>query len=121
MDKVRFTYLENSDDIIISLSCEEGTEFGVDGFTIQRTPKYEFLLGADERGASIEWKDHDDIRVLLDEVYINREALKIQTKGKVRKYQFDVSGLPDNEYEGLIKHFHLINFDNTIKIKIWDK
>ncbi|MDO8140475.1 MAG: hypothetical protein Q6358_03165 [Candidatus Brocadiales bacterium] len=54
MDKVRFTYLENSDDIIISLSCEEGTE----------------------------------------------------------------SGLPDAEYNALIKHFHLINFDNTIKIEI---
>lgn len=118
MDKMRFTYLENSDDIIISLSCEEGTEFGVDGFIIQRTPKYEFLFGADERGASIAWKDEDDIRVLLDEVHINREVLKIKTKGKVRKYKFDISGLPDAEYEALIKHFHLINFDNTIKIEI---
>ena len=118
MDKVLFTYLENSNDIIISLSCEEGTEFGVDGFTIQRTPKYEFIFGPDERGASIEWEEHDDIRVLIDEVYINREEVKIKTKGKVRTYQFDITKLSDGEYKDLIKHFHLINFDHSITLKI---
>lgn len=118
MDKVLFTYLENSDDIIISLSFEEGTEFGVDGFIIQRTPKYEFLLEPDERGASIEWEEHDDIRVLINEVYLNREEVKIKTKGKVRIYQFDITKLPDDEYKNLIKHFHIINFDHSIKVEI---
>jgi hypothetical protein len=44
MDKVVFTHFECSDDIIISLSCDEASAFGVAGFTIQRTPKYESLL-----------------------------------------------------------------------------
>ncbi|ODS32376.1 MAG: hypothetical protein SCARUB_02487 [Candidatus Scalindua rubra] len=118
MDKVVFTHLENTDDIIISLSCEEGSAFGVDGFTIQRTPKYEFIYSPDERGACIEWDESDDIRVLLDEVYLDRKELKIKTKGKIREYHFNIEEIPDDEYEALIKHFHLINFDNSIKIEI---
>ena len=118
MDKVLFTYLENSDDIIISLSCEEGTEFGVDGFIIQRTPKYELFFGPDECGASIEWEGDDDIRVLIDEVYLNRKEVTIKTKGKVRTYQFDITKLSDEKYKDLIKHFHLINFDHSMTVEI---
>ena len=118
MDKVLFIYLENSDDIIISLSCEEGTEFGVGGFTIQRTPKYEFLLEPDERGASIEWEEDDDIRILIDEAHLNKKEVKIKTKGKVRTYQFDITKLSNEEYKDLIKHFHLIYFDHSITVKI---
>ena len=118
MEKVLFIYLENSDDIIISFSCEEGTEFGVDGFTIQRTPKYEFLFEPNERGASIEWEEDDDVRVLIDEVHLNKKEVKIKTKGKVRTYQFDITKLSDDEYKDLIKHFHLINFDHSITVEI---
>ena len=118
MDKVLFTSLENSDDILISLSCEEGTEFGIDGFTIQRNLKHDFLYKPEERGACIEWKEHDDIRVLLDEVYINKKEIRIITKGKVRTYQFDITELPEDEYKDLIKHFNAINYDKSIKIEI---
>ena len=117
MDKVVFTHLEDNGDIIISLSFSEGTEFGVDGFSIQRNRKLEALLGPHERGACIEWDDSDDIRVLLDEVHITRTVLKIRTKGKVTEYCFDIGGLPDDEYDDLRKHFQLINFDGSIKIK----
>jgi len=117
MEKVLFTHLENSDDIIISLNCEESSTFGVNGFTIQRNPNLEFMLNHDERGACIEWED-DDIRVLLDEVYLNRKELRIKTKGKIRKYDFDIEHISDEEYDELIKHFHLINFDKSIKIEI---
>jgi hypothetical protein len=118
MEKVVFTHLENSDDIIISLSCEEGSTFGVDGFTIQRNPNLEFMLKPDERGACIEWEDYDDIRVLLDEVYLNRKELKLKTKGKIQEYHFDIEQISDEEYDELIKHLHLINFDKSIKIDV---
>ncbi len=118
MDKVKFTFLENSDDIIISLACEEGTEFGTDGFTIQRNRRLESLVNPEERGACIEWEDYDDIIVLLDEVYLNRKEIKIKTKGKIREYHFDISEISDDEFNNLIKHFKLINFDDSIKIRI---
>ena len=118
MEKVLFTHLEKSDDIIISLSCEEGSTFGVDGFTIQRNHDLESTLRPDELGAWIEWEDYDDIRVQLDEVYVNRNELKIKTKGKIREYHFDIEQISDEEYDELIKHFHLINFDKSIKIEV---
>ncbi len=118
MDKVKFTHFENADDIIISLSCEEGTEFGIDGFTIARNRKLESFFRPDERGACIEWKDSDDIRVLLDEVYLNRKEIKIKTKGKIREYHFNISEISDDEFNDLIEHFQLINFDESIKMNI---
>jgi hypothetical protein len=84
----------------------------------QRSPKYEQFLSPDERGACVEWADTDDIRVLLAEVFIGRDELKIITTGKVWKYHFDLRGISDEEYEALVKHFHLINFDGTIKIEV---
>lgn len=117
MDRVLFTYLEHSDDIIISLSCDEESAFGVGGFIIQRNAKYEPFLSPNERGASVAWED-DDIIVLLDKVFIRRNELKIKTKGKVRNYHFDLTAISDEEYEALVKHFHLINFDGSIKVEV---
>ena len=117
MDKVIFLEVEADDDIIISLSFGMGSEFGVDGFIIQRNRRLEKHLDPEERGACIEWEDHDDIRVLLDKVHITRGVLDIKTKGKYREYQFDISGLHDEDYKDLIELFQRINFDNSIKIK----
>jgi hypothetical protein len=114
MNNVVFTSCENGDDIIISLSCEEGSKFGIDGFTIIRTPKYEFTLKPDERGASINWEE-DDIVVLLDEVIIYRNELKIKTRGKVQHHDFNIKNISDDEYRDLLKHFKLMNFDNSFK------
>ena len=61
MDIVQFTTIEENDDLVLSFSFEEGTEFGVEGFCIQRTPKFEFALNPDERGACIDWTEDDEI------------------------------------------------------------
>ena len=57
MDKVNFIHTEVGKDIIISLSFDEDTEFGIDGFTIIRTPKFEFALMPYERGACLNWDE----------------------------------------------------------------
>jgi len=117
MEKVEFIHVENGDDIIISFSCEEGSTFGVDGFIMHRTPKYEFMVAPDERGACTAWGE-DDIRVLVDQVYMTRNDVKIITRGKVGEYHFDINKISDKEYDALIKHFRLINFDNSIRMEI---
>ena len=116
-EKVLFAHCENNDDIIISLSCEEGSTFGIDGFIITRTPKYEFILTPEERGACVEWEE-DDIRVLVDEVRLHRNDLVVITRGKKQKYYFNLEELSDDGYRNLVKHFHLINFDNSIEINL---
>jgi hypothetical protein len=118
MDKVVFVHLEDADDIVISLSCDEDSEHGIEGLTIQRNPELELLLRPEERGACIEWEESDDIRVLLDEVFLDRNALRFKTKGKIREYHFDVENISDREYGDLIKHLHRINFDGSISIHI---
>ncbi len=65
-----------------------------------------------------EWDDSDDIKVLLDEVCLNRKELKIKTRGKIREYHLNIEEIPDEEYSALMKHFHLINYDNSIKIEM---
>jgi hypothetical protein len=118
MDKVIFTYFEHADDIIISLSCDEASIFGVDGFIIQRTPKYEFTLPPHERGACVEWDEADDIPVLLDRVFITRNEMRVVTRGKIREHQFDLQVITDDEYQALLKHLRLINFDHSFKLEI---
>ena len=118
MDKVRFLNLENDEDIVIGLSFDEGTEFGIDGFIVQRNARLEFILPPEEKGACVTWDDDDDIRVLLDKVIIDRKEISIETKGKYQKYQFDLSKISEAEYKELVEHFQLINFDNSINIKI---
>jgi hypothetical protein len=46
MDTVNFITIETGDDLILSFSFDDGTRFGVDGFIIQRTPKFEMKLPA---------------------------------------------------------------------------
>jgi hypothetical protein len=117
MDKGIFIDLEYDDDIVIALTFGMGAEFDTDGFVIQRNRRLEKRLEPRERGACVEWEDHDDIRVLLDKVHISRDVIDIKTKGKLKEYQFDISGLHDEDYKDLVEHFKLINFDNSIKIK----
>jgi len=118
MDKVKFVMLENDEDIVISLSFDEGTEFGIDGFIVQRNAGLEFILPPEEKGACLTWDEDDDIRVLLDKVVIERNEISMETKGKFYKYQFDLSEISDAEYKELIEHFHLINFDKSIELTI---
>ena len=119
MDKVLFTYFQHTDkDILISLSCDEESTFGVDGFLIQRTPPYEQALYPHERGACVEWDDSDDIPVLVDRVFLNRAELKVVTRGKVREYHFDITAITDEEYQALVEHLRLINFDDSFKMVI---
>jgi hypothetical protein len=116
MEKVQFINLEDGDDIIISLSFSEGGKFGIDGFTIQRCPKLESILPPNDRGASIAW-DEDDIVVLLDKVSCSRDIITFETRGKIQKHEFEISGLSDNDFEDLKNHLNLINFDNSFKLK----
>lgn len=118
MDKVIFTHFEHSDDIIIALSCDEASTFGVDGFIIQRTPKLEFALPPHERGACVEWEEANDIPVLLDQALLTRNEMRVITRGKVREYHFDLQAITDDEYQALLKHLQLLNFDHSFKLEI---
>lgn len=113
MDRVRFTTIEDNDDLILSFSFDEGTEFGVEGFIIHRSPKYEFALMPHERGPSIDWTDEDEI-ITVKEVELSREVAVIKTR--YEQYSFDISKLSDKEFEAIVKILKKMNFDNIFKL-----
>ena len=114
MDKVNFIHTEVGTDIIISLSFDEDTEFGIDGFTIIRTPKFEFTLLPYEKGACINWDEETDTREIIKEIIC--KGNEITFVSNIRPYQFDISKVSKEEINELWKTIDRINFDGIIKI-----
>jgi len=112
MDVVQFVSIEDDDDLVLGLSFPEGTEFGIGGFIIQRTPKFEFALFPHERGASIDWTA-DDERILVKAVHLSRKAITVTTQ--YDSYAFDLSKIPDEEYQSVINILNKMNFDGRFK------
>lgn len=114
MDKVNFIHTEFGTDIILSLSFDEGTEFGIEGFIIIRTPIYEFILAPHERGAYVNWDEETDIIEIIKE--ITCVGNEITFESTLRSYQFDISNLPEDELNKLWKTVDRMNFDGCIKV-----
>lgn len=113
MDKVRFITTEDNDDLILSFSFDEGTEFGVEGFMIHRCPKYEFALMPHERGPSIAWTDEDEI-ITVKEVKLSRKVVAIKTQYEL--YSFDILELSNKEFKMIVKILKKMNFDKVFKL-----
>jgi len=115
MDKVNFIYTEVGTDIILSLSFAEDTNFGINGFILIRTPKYEFALLPHERGASISWDEETEaIEIVKEITCISNEITFVSD---MRSYQFDISNLSKDEMSELWKTVGRMNFDESIKIR----
>ncbi len=114
MDKVNFIMVEEDQDLVLSLSFDEGTEFGVEGFIVQRSPQFEFILAPEERGPSLDWTDEDEI-ILVREVTLSKGEIKIKTK--YREYAFDLSGLSRQDLQEMKAILKKMNFDNSFRLK----
>ena len=115
MDAVNFITIETGDDLILSFSFDEGTRFGVDGFIVQRTPKFELILKPDERGPSVDWTD-DDERILIKKINVTPREVLIETTRE--KHIFDLSNISGEEYSGMVSVLKKMNFDNVFDLKI---
>lgn len=113
MDVVRFVLTEDNDDLILSFSFSEDTEFGIEGFIIQRSPKYEYVLRAHERGPSVDWTDDDEV-ILVKSVKLTRNIVSIKTR--FDGYSFDLSKISDDEYQAVITILEKMNFDNRFEL-----
>ena len=115
MDKVNFTTIEDNIDLVLSLSFAEGTEFGIDGFIMQRTPSLEHILQAHERGPSIDWTEDDKI-ILVKKVELSKDVIKIYSQA--RNYEFDISNLDEEEITEIVNILNKMNFDNSFTFEI---
>ena len=112
MDIVQFTTIEDNDDLILSFSFDEGTEFGIGGFIILRTPKFEFTLSPHERGPSIDWSDDDEI-ITIKEIELSRAVVVIKTH--YDSYSFDISRISNEEFRDVLEILKKMNFDNAFE------
>jgi hypothetical protein len=114
MDKINFIHTEVGTDIVVSLSFDDGTEFGVDGFTIIRTPKYEFALFPHEKGACVNWDEKTDAREIIREITCAGHVVTFVSN--LKSYQFDASRLSADKINALWRTIDKMNFDGSIKI-----
>ncbi|MEE4311496.1 MAG: hypothetical protein V2J62_06460 [candidate division KSB1 bacterium] len=115
MDVVNFITVEDGRDLILSFSFDDGTEFGIDGFTIQRTPDLEYVLQPHEKGASIDWTDDDEI-ILVTNVELSADVIRIYSRP--RNYAFDISGLDEDDRKRIMKILKKMNFDDKFIFEI---
>jgi len=117
MDTVNFITIDSGVDLVLAFSFDEGTLFGVDGFIIQRTPKFEMILRPDERGPSVDWTDKDE-RILLKRVIVTPGEVFIETTRD--NHTFDLSRISGEEYSDMVSVLKKMNFDNIFDLKIED-
>ena len=54
----------------------------------------------------------EDLRLNIDDLII------IKRQEKIREYHFNIEEKPNDEHSALIKYFHLVNYNHSIKIEI---
>ncbi|HEX3044263.1 MAG TPA: SEC-C metal-binding domain-containing protein [Bacillota bacterium] len=115
IDTVNFIHTEDSDDLVVSFSFDEGTEFGIDGFTIHRCLKYEFILKPYERGPAVGWTADDEI-ILVKSVKINPRQVEITTTRA--RYRFDLTKVSIEDYQATLRVLKKMNIDGAYKLEI---
>lgn len=114
MDIVQFVTIEDNDRLILSFSFKEGTQFGIEGFIIRRSPKLEVVLMPHERGPFTDWTEDDEV-ITVKKVNLSRKFITIKTQ--YDKYTFDISKVSEAEFKDIIKVLKKMNFDNIFKLK----
>jgi hypothetical protein len=115
IDTVNFITYEESDDLVVSFSFDEDTEFGVNGFMIHRCPKYELFLRPFERGPYIDWTD-DDVIILVKSVKINPQRVEIGTTRA--SYLFDLAKVSPEDYRTAVRVLKKMNFDGIYHLEM---
>ncbi|HMF34815.1 MAG TPA: hypothetical protein VKK79_25565 [Candidatus Lokiarchaeia archaeon] len=118
MDVVNFLTIEDRDDLVLAFSFDEGTRFGVDGYIIQRTPKYEFILLPGEKGPTVDWTD-DDERILLTRVEVTPQHIILETTRDT--HMFDISKITADEHAEMLAILEKMNFDHAFDFQIFDQ
>ncbi len=80
MEEVSFIHTERGDDLIVSFAIPGLEPMEVKSLTLLRTPKYEFILDADERGVVVSFDDFlNEEHDLLQAIAIWDERIEIVT------------------------------------------
>jgi len=117
MVDVGFITTEDNDDLLVSFAIRVSDYADLKSLTLLRTPKYEFILDAAERGVKVFYDDYpDDEDDLLEELEIEEHVVKITTSH--RSYTLDVQDVDSDEVKEALKILEKMNFDQQFRLRI---
>jgi len=117
MEDVSFITIDDNDDLLVSFAIPVADYADVKSLTLLRTPKYEFILDAAERGVKVFYDDFpDDEDDLLEELEIEGHVVKITTSH--RSYTLNVQDVDGDEVKRAMKILKKMNFDQRFRLRI---
>ena len=117
MKRASFISIEDEGvDLILSFALED-EELGVRSLILMRTPQFESLMPAEERGVrvSLEGKTNSDEDEFLARAVLSSENIEIVTQSDI--YKIDLSKVDVVEKKSLYSFLQKMNFDKKIEIK----
>ena len=114
---VEFITLEEDFDLIVSFAIADKEPGEVLSLTLLRTPKFENLLPADERGVSVAHESfpEEENPDLLQRIRVAPPVVTIETKRT--RYQLDVSKVDRDELRSVQRVLEKMNFDDRFVLE----
>jgi hypothetical protein len=117
MEEVSFIHTERGDDLIVSFAILSPEPMEVKSLTLLRTPKYEFILDADERGVTVSLDDFpDEDRDLLRALAIWDGKIEIVTEQ--HRYLLNVRKVDEEDMQEAQQVLKRMNFDQRFELQI---
>jgi hypothetical protein len=113
------TVEDDGTDLIVSFALEKPSEpFEVESLTLLRTPKYEVLEDANERGVTISFDRFSDgiERDLLEEARYSEHNATVEFKTRSRGYRLDVRKVNPDEIADMRKVLLKMNYDGRFRL-----
>lgn len=94
---------------------EDPTE--IEGLTLLRTPVYECLLPAEERGVSVSFERYiEDEHDLLEEVRWNEKSAVLELKTQLRNYELDLRKVDKKSFLAMRKVLGKMNHNGCVRM-----
>ncbi len=109
---VSFVTAEEGDDLIVSFAIADEEPGEIVSLILLRTPKYEVILPAEERGVSVShesFPDDDDDRDRLRRIRLSKSVVTVETTRT--QYELDVSKVDGRELRAARRVLKQMNFD----------
>jgi hypothetical protein len=118
LDVVSFVTLQDGDDLLVSFAIADEEPGEIISLILLRTPKYEALLPADERGVSVSHESfpEDDDRDRLRRLNMSGSVVTIETTRT--QYDLDVSDVDRRELLEAQRILKKMNFDQCFMLEL---
>ncbi len=117
VETIEKLYVVNGADHVMTFSRLDGSSFGLKRFSLHRSADLEKFLRPQERGATIQFDDNAT-RLWIQGIKLSRERIQIKTRGIYRTFDYDLTGLKEDEFELLIVNLNLMNAGKSFSLLI---